>query len=183
MLSNRMTFQRSVVRNITEDRVGNCDLRCLHAFLCFIYLFISLTNFFLPFPVQTSQRTDMMLCKSALKGTTWQAPRKKNQYREQWTSDSPTKRHFPPLKMPKIYLVPAQSCMCQGNDFEPKCIYNLFYPHFKRTSPRRTTSVLPKSFRTVSSCKMKRLCKCKHMSVLSCEVIAIAWGEFPCWAI
>ncbi len=78
MLSNRMTFQRFVVRNITEDRVWNSDLRCLHAFLSLFHLlFISLTNLFSPFfPVQTSHWMDM-LCKLALKGTTWQAPKKK----------------------------------------------------------------------------------------------------------
>ncbi len=76
MLSNRMTFQRSVVRNITEDRVGNCDLRCLHAFLCFIYLFISLTDLFSPFfPVQTSHWMDYVM-QLTLKGQHDKLPEK-----------------------------------------------------------------------------------------------------------
>lgn len=46
MLSNRMTFQRSVVRNITEDRMGNPMPSCVSLFHLFIYfphkLFFSL---------------------------------------------------------------------------------------------------------------------------------------------
>ncbi len=110
MLSNRMTFQRFVVRNITEDRVGNCDLRCIHAFLCFIYLFISLTNLFSPFfPVQTSHWTDILLCKLALKGTTGQAPRKKKintENNEQATRQQ--KYTFLHLRCQNIYSVPVQ---------------------------------------------------------------------------
>lgn len=165
----------------SEDWVGNLTVIC-DAFMSLFHIFIYFPCklFFFPLFPSTNKSADgydVMQIKS--QGDNMTSPLEQNQYREQWTSDSPTKRQFPPLKMPKIYFLSAQSCMSQGHNFVPK----LFYPHFKCTSPRRTTSESPDGFRRVSASKMKRLCKCKHMSVLSCEVIAIAWGEFPCWAI
>lgn len=80
--------------------------------MCFyLYISLSLTLLFFLFLKQTSQWTDMMLCKSNLKGTTSDKPSGENQYGKQWTSDSPTTRQVPLSRCQKYIPLVIKVCL------------------------------------------------------------------------